>query len=425
MPAWADPIMDYQDGVKAAERGDWATVERIMTQVLREMPTPTHRTRAYGVVFIPYVPHYYLGQALMNKGDCRGAMAAFDNAGNRQALSRLRDLATEQTRFEQRCQQLLAQADPPKQPDPIPTPPPPPPEPKPDPKPDPKPPEPKPPVSNVPAAALAATRKKLNDGQQSVTQIERLLAASPLRGTGDARALGNDLSRQKQILDGEQRKLANVANANELKAIDTAADAAVRALSTLSGRVDAAREGLVQAEQQRQLETLRARAQQAASDSEPRLAEARQAQVAESTISALVTARGELQQSGNADRAAIERALDRHTQALKQLDQAIAAAPKPAPAELRRYLELFLAADYRQVANWANPAQLPETRDRAQGLLLRAAARYRLYVRGGESDARLLAQVDMDLREAKRLDRQLQPLDALYSPRLQARFKDI
>ena len=31
----------------------------------------------------------------------------------------------------------------------------------------------------------------------------------------------------------------------------------------------------------------------------------------------------------------------------------------------------------------------------------------------------------LGVREAKRLDRQLQPLDALYSPRLQARFKDI
>lgn len=430
-PARADYRDDYQDGVKAAERGDWATVERIMNQVLRERSDPSHRVRTYGVNTISYIPHYYLGQALMNKGDCRGAMAAFGNAGHREALSKLDEIATSQARFEQRCQQQLAQADTPPKP-PVDTPPTPV-EPKPQPDPTPKPPvdprppppDPKPPVSSVPAAALAATRRQLDAGQQRISEIESLLGSAPLRGTGDARGLGQELAREKRTLDAERSKLANVRNQNELGAIDQTVERSLRTLATLAGRVSAARDGLAQAEQQRQLEALRGRVTQALQDTEARLAEGRSARVAAATITALERERDSLQQAGNRDQAALQQALSRYETALKRLNDAIAAAPKPAPSDLRRYLELFLKADYGQVANWANPAQLPEARDRAQGLLLRAAARYRLYVRGGESDQRLLAQVDADLREAKRADRNIKPLKLLFSPKLQARFDGI
>lgn len=293
-----------------------------------------------------------------------------------------------------------------------------------DPKPPPRP-DPKPPVSSVPAAALAATRRQLDAGQQRINEIESLLGSAPLRGTGDARGLGQELAREKRTLDGERNKLGSVRNTTELTAIDQTVERSLRSLATLAGRVSAARDGLVQAEQQRQLEALRGRVAQALQGTEARLAEARDARVPAATVTALESERNKLQQANNADQSALQQALSRYESALQRLDDAIAAAPKPAPGDLRRYLELFLQADYAQVANWANPAQLPEARDRAQGLLLRAAARYRLYVRGGESDQRLLAQVDADLREAKRADRNIQPLKLLFSPKLQARFDGI
>jgi hypothetical protein len=402
--ARADVYDDYDAGVKAAERGDWATTERIMKQVLREQAS-VGRVRLYGAVFKEYIPHYYLGKALLNQGDCRGALNSFNNSDHRKALQIgvFRSQAQEQAQLEAQCQQQLAQAEVPKpadprpvaQTEPKPTEPRPadprPADPRPaDPRPvEPRPVEPKPPASTLPQAALAATRKKLEDGKRRASGIEQILASSPLRGTGDARALGNELRQQTQALSGSESRLGAVKTQAELSTVDSAIEASLRALTTLAGRVDAARDGLVQADQLRQLELARNRARASVADSDSKLTEARAAGVPAASLASLESARESLLQ---------------------------------APEDLRRYLGLFLNADYQRVAEWANPNRLPEAKDRALGLLLRAAARYRLYVTGGESDSRLLAQVDADLREAKRLDRNLKPSEKLYSPRLRQRF---
>lgn len=431
----ADVYDDYDAGVKAAERGDWASVERIMKQVLQQ-ESSVGRKRLYGAVFKEYIPHYYLGQALLNRGDCRAALNNFNNSAHREALQNavFRSKAQEQARMEAQCQQQLAQAqtDPPKPADPKPvaqTDPKPveprPVEPRqPDPKPaEPKPPEPKPPVSTLPQSAIAATRSKLEDGKRRAASIEQLLGSTPLRGTGDARALSNELRQQTQALSSSEGRLASARTQAELNTVDGAIDGTLRALTTLAGRVDAARDGLVQADQLRQLELARNRARSAVADSEGKLTEARAAGLPTTSITSLESARESLRQAINSDdRAVIERASKALSDAAGAVDRAIAAAPKPAPEDLRRYLDLFLQSDYQRVAAWANPDKLPESRDRAHGLLLRAAARYRLYVTGGESDSRMLAQVDADLREAKRLDRNLKPNEQLYSPRLRQRF---
>jgi hypothetical protein len=436
--ARADVYDDYDAGVKAAERGDWATTERIMKQVLREQAS-VGRVRLYGAVFKEYIPHYYLGKALLNQGDCRGALNSFNNSDHRKALQIgvFRSQAQEQAQLEAQCQQQLAQAEVPKpadprpvaQTEPKPTEPRPadprPADPRPaDPRPvEPRPVEPKPPASTLPQAALAATRKKLEDGKRRASGIEQILASSPLRGTGDARALGNELRQQTQALSGSESRLGAVKTQAELSTVDSAIEASLRALTTLAGRVDAARDGLVQADQLRQLELARNRARASVADSDSKLTEARAAGVPAASLASLESARESLLQAINSDdRAVIDRASKALSDAVGVVDRAVAAAPKPAPEDLRRYLGLFLNADYQRVAEWANPNRLPEAKDRALGLLLRAAARYRLYVTGGESDSRLLAQVDADLREAKRLDRNLKPSEKLYSPRLRQRF---
>ena len=53
---------------------------------------------------------------------------------------------------------------------------------------------------------------------------------------------------------------------------------------------------------------------------------------------------------------------------------------------------------------------------------MRAAARYELYVLGGERDMALFEQVRVDLRAARRISDQLQPSKNAYSPRFRALF---
>lgn len=94
-------------------------------------------------------------------------------------------------------------------------------------------------------------------------------------------------------------------------------------------------------------------------------------------------------------------------------------APAGPPPAFLRLVESFLGGQYEQVRRWQIDAAWP-ARMRAHGFYLRAAARYQLYVLNGELDARLLAEVQQDLREARRLDPNARLPKTVYSPRFLA-----
>jgi hypothetical protein len=74
-PARADYKDSYRRGVELAEKGNWAEVARHMQAALAEQPREGEQVKLYGMRFEPYLPHYYLGLALANTGDCEGALA--------------------------------------------------------------------------------------------------------------------------------------------------------------------------------------------------------------------------------------------------------------------------------------------------------------------------------------------------------------
>ncbi len=108
--AWADYKQDYQDGVAAAEKGNWAEVRRLMNAALAAESKPAARMRTYGTNFIPYTPHYYLGLANARLGDCAAALQAFDNPASRSIVAGIPAQAGELASQRARCeQQMLAQ----------------------------------------------------------------------------------------------------------------------------------------------------------------------------------------------------------------------------------------------------------------------------------------------------------------------------
>ena len=115
-PLLADYKDDYQDGVEAAGKGDWATVKRLMQSVLRENSKPQRNMRTYGVNRIDFVPHYYLGLAELRLNNCQGALQAFNNAASKAVVAQVRELSGQQSGFIKQCedQLRLAQNDPPK-----------------------------------------------------------------------------------------------------------------------------------------------------------------------------------------------------------------------------------------------------------------------------------------------------------------------
>ncbi|MCP5476841.1 MAG: hypothetical protein H7A19_18585 [Rhodanobacteraceae bacterium] len=429
----ADYKTDYQDGIEAAEKGDWAEVQRRMRAALAENAKPSNRMRTYGTNFIPYVPHYYLGLANARLGDCTAAIDAFSNPASRGVVSGLSKESDTQAREEARCTQMLAQAR--SKPEPPPT----------------TPMEGKPPVvvvskdpvvtgkptpttptgpAALSAAQIAPIQTLLSRIDQKIDGISGQLRSQPLAGSGDARALGRDLESLKQ---GRQQLGSNLERARSggdsqrLGSLSSEAQALERNVATLDDRVSSARSGLAQAAEARALEQARQRASSAIARLDQDLSAANSAGIAGSAqAKAASEARGRLQQaSAGSDRKAIESALNALTRASGDLQQAIAAAPKPAPEQLRTLVSWYLSAQYSKAADWDQLERLPDARARANALLVRAASRWHLYVRGGEVDGKLSAAVDIDLREARRLDEALKPNPQAFSPRLIERFASL
>lgn len=434
----ADYKTDYQDGVEAAEKKNWAEVRRLMRAALAQEATPNKRMRTYGTNFIAYVPHYYLGLANAELGDCAAALSAFKTPASDSIVSSL-PLATQQRAAVGKCEQqmLAANTAKPTVPDkPIDT--------KPtdatgtaansiaDTRPPVAPPV-TPPVKPVtppspalPSARLATVNSALARIDTQINGLDRQLRAPPMAGTGDAKGKSRDLAALRQQRQQAASALAAAQNIADLTKIEAQARKLESDLTTLGERIDAATKVIVADQEKRALEQLRTRATAALTKLDQTVASAGAAGLAATATSAATAARAALQQALTAaDAKLLDRALTAAGGATTQLENAIAAAPKPAPVELRTLVGWYLAADYEKAANWNGVDALPDARARAQALLVRAAARLHLYVRGGEQEGSLNAAVDTDLRNAKRLDKTLKPNAQAFSPKLVQRFASL
>ncbi|MBK8066096.1 MAG: hypothetical protein IPK27_00255 [Rhodanobacteraceae bacterium] len=441
--ALADYKKDYQDGVAAAEKGNWAEVRRLMQAAIAENPTPVPRMRTYGTNFIPYVPHYYLGLANARLDDCNAAVGAFKTAASARVVAGLPALASEQSTQLKGCEQrLLAAANPPptgqpttapagtqpttqptSQPTTQPT----------------RPPvaptqpavaetRPAPGVTPLGSAQTAPVQTALAASDRRIAAIEGRLGSAPLAGTGDARALSRELGQlksQRQQLGASLERARAAGDARSLQTVKADAGKLDTGLASLDERAQAASAGLAEALAAQTLAQARKRGNDALARLDGRLTAASQAGIASDAAarSQAAAQRQALERAlGGKDPKAIDSALASAASAIRGLDAAIAAAPKPAPAELRTLVGWYLAANYAEAARWNQLDRLTDDRARAHALLLRAAARWHLYVRGGEQDQGLIAAVDADLRDAKRRDQTLKPNAQVFSPKLIARF---
>ena len=85
----ADAAGSYSRGLEAARVEDWPAVQRHMEAAIREVPEPAQRARLPGLRGEPYVPHYYLGLAAFNQGDCRGARLQWNRSDVMAVVDRL------------------------------------------------------------------------------------------------------------------------------------------------------------------------------------------------------------------------------------------------------------------------------------------------------------------------------------------------
>ncbi|MDX1571194.1 MAG: hypothetical protein R3200_11975, partial [Xanthomonadales bacterium] len=78
--AFADFKEDYDDALKAIEAENWADAAARLESAISDNGESQERVRMYGMRFIPYLPHYYLGLARYRLGDCQGAIDAWETA---------------------------------------------------------------------------------------------------------------------------------------------------------------------------------------------------------------------------------------------------------------------------------------------------------------------------------------------------------
>jgi hypothetical protein len=400
--AFADAARSYKSGLDAYKAGNWSGVRTAMLDAIADKPEDK-RTILYGAIPVNYVPHAYLGIAEANLGNCAAAQRAL--AATSATLLIKENLSSVVEKAQSKCAGGVASntTKPPTPPvasnpppptttttkPPVSTPPPVSTN--------------KPPVASVPpavadAAALARARENLRNAIAVATA-----AAQKAQAAGTT-AL--ELSKLQQLIDNAKR--STTTQTSEVGALNNALTQAVKRLENVlaaqandAARVQTAQRDLLAlintatklpVEPSPNLKPLQANLQSA-------LAEARTAQVSPDV--------GRLQIA----LANLNKALAALNQASAQLRLLAAARSKLMP----------LLQDYLQgrFANIANAAWVDDSFEKpglAQAYLLRAAARYQLYLLSASRDAALLGNAQNDAKMARKLGAKL-PAGPFFSPR--------
>ena len=105
--AAADPKEAHKLGVEALAAGRWADAERFFRAAIAERP----QEKVTRVLRTAYLPHYYLGVALSESGDCTSALAAWaesEKQGHVQRSKQAGDLGPRRRRCEDHLGQVQA-----------------------------------------------------------------------------------------------------------------------------------------------------------------------------------------------------------------------------------------------------------------------------------------------------------------------------
>ncbi len=380
MPARAADFLEfYKLGLSAAEAEQWTQAAEMMRRAIADQPTARAKVKK-SFFFRRYLPHFYLGKALFESGDCRGALDAWQESESQGVVLRFPEYAQlEEGRTA--CRQM----------------------------------------SNLESAleeALQAVKRaevSAVESRQGLTALpisdsvtkelrDRQTAAEARLDRVGARLTAGDVAlaevqeaarvavtTRREFV--ELARLASGHRATQAQQIHTAMTAKVEPL------VEEARQELAASEYLRPYPTSVARSRLAV---EQALEHARALQ--DSSLS-----KSEIE--------ALESELEAVTMALRQ-------ATSPPPASLTAAAEAFLNRDYAGVLLALATSEFSTPRAAAHVHLLRAAAMFSLYQVTGGSDESLLEGARTEVLACKRVDPQQIPPIAIFSPSFLAFFQE-
>ena len=355
--SYADFKDAYKDGVSAYEDQNWALVESKMREALSAEPTPQAKVRLYGMRFEPYIPHHYLALAASARNNCAAALAALSSAGHQSALAGARDAAA-LVAVEQQIQKRCQNAAPSVPPPALPVP--------------------TPPIAAPVTAPVVKPPVTVQTPVQTPVQTAAPTAVTPVaaattlssaeiaRVRNAVQALKRELSAARSTFAKPELAAAASAKSAELNGLESDATRLSQDLERAIVNVDAALLG----------------------------------------------------RTGAAANAASARATTLKLAANAALAAAAPLARQAAPPALVQISKSFFGGDFKAAAQ-TNVESL-QGKALAHALLVRAAARYSMYVAQGESKAEQLNAVKADLSRAKSVDATVRPSAKYFSPRLLA-----
>ena len=107
--SWASYKEDYLEGLEALGKSNWAEAERLLSRAAQEEPKPQARMRLYGMRFQTYLPHFYLGKAQYEVGNCEAARMSFSRSLEFGVVNKLAELR-ELRKLDGECESQAAQS---------------------------------------------------------------------------------------------------------------------------------------------------------------------------------------------------------------------------------------------------------------------------------------------------------------------------
>jgi hypothetical protein len=384
LPARADFLDSYREGLVALGERQWAAAaERFRASIAgKSEEDPRLPRRLY---LKRYTPHFYLGRALFELGDCPGALAAWAESERQGVIQRFED-SKEIAAARATCRDRQA-------------------------------------ATAAAEDAVRRTRDQMSRAaaaQRAIAELRRSpeVEAAWSEGTPSPAAREAEAGR---ILASAQERLPAGGGGLDLAKVVEAGDLAVDALRRLEALEREARRLTSVAQADRQ-----------ASRGKLDVVVAVASNLLESTaflapfppeidrrrreVEALLAAAAAL--AAGVPSSESERLHGELAAASSRLRRATA----PPPEKLTAAAGAFFAGDYERALSLLAGLDSAEARARAQAALLSAASRFALYLAGGEADAALLAEAKQDVQACRRADPSCAPPGDAFSPRFVAFF---
>lgn len=367
----------YKDGVEAAKRGEWAAVEQRMRGAIGERPQEGVRLAA--LFFRNYLPHYYLGLARFEQGDCRSALESWETSSSQGAIQKAAEEWANLQSKRKTCQNRMAEVE----------------------------------------TAAREARGLLAGARDLATRVAGLARAGELAATWSAGPEPTLATRQRRLADELQAAETRLARGGETLSVGDVREAGILANQTAAGLQTLLSDATVRRDEVRTaLAARRGALQVAAADARralqavarltPQPASVTQARSGLETLLRQIDSLPELP-----DAAEME-TLDQQVRAATARIRRLA---EPPPESLLAVVDAYLAGNYRGVLEGLD-AVPRDARSRPQICLLRAAASFALWSLGGEQDASLHEAARAAVSECKGLGASApKPTPALFSPR--------